>query len=184
MHKLFAYIIAFIISSLVSLWGLARKAAAFTNLVPSTSTFTTANMIPGYKDAISRQYLQKVAENTGYNYNQVLNRWYEKNHISEGFTSLQERDYDTGNSWVSAYIFAISAEVTDADPLNQVKIIQLSANYQELFLDNAANDGEGGFDFTIKYLAGGGFRIKNNDGVATSLTCFIHRIRPISGIPV
>jgi hypothetical protein len=64
-------------------FGEKEKNMPWSNLDPETSSFETANMLIPYKGAISLQYLNKIAENTGYNYQQHL-LWGDNTIVVEG----------------------------------------------------------------------------------------------------
>lgn len=127
---------------------LARLIYGWANLIPATATFTTTNMLIDEGNPITAQFLQRLAENTGYNYTQNLEHWNQKgwawkNLIPAGGECKFAETYDFDQKY---FIFW--------DEVSEEPVIRyLTVAYQS-FITN----------FDIKSLAAGGFQIQNTSG--------------------
>lgn len=150
------------------------------NIDPNAATFTTANMLPPYKGGGSKEYFQKLANNTGYNYRHTRNAMLVMN---EQFLAAQEKDYDTGRDYTNADLMIISRYASAAATLalpceintgtNEVMFLRLTAAYQDML--------QGG-DFQIKLTPGGmGYRIKNNGASTYYLLAMVLELRQVTG---
>jgi hypothetical protein len=84
----------------------------WTDLDPSAASFVTSNMIIPYQGAISQQFLEKVVENTGFNWN-----WNRPVCINRSLfaSSGDIKRYDSGRDYQNKHIYAVLTNST-VDP--------------------------------------------------------------------
>jgi len=152
---------------------------AWDDLDINNDTFSTANMVVGYKDGISYQLAERIAQNTSYLFRRTDNRVVIVN--QRFYPVNSEFDYDTDRDYLYHHIMAkvdnnldsafdFSSEAMDFERLLTYapRLIQLTSSYQSLFASNILQ---------IKALAFGGFRIKNTDSEDRYVCAIIEEVR-------
>lgn len=144
----------------------------FTTLDPDATPFFTANMIPEFLSEINVEFVQKIVNNTGYNWRKSAQFLLLEN---ESFTTGQEKTFDavTPRDYVGAYITTWVDVEQSPMPLpysidqsqNFPTFLQLTTSYQSMY-EYAGTPSV----FEIKALVAGGFMIKNNSGVSRWIT--------------
>lgn len=169
----------------------------FTNIDPNYGVFTRNNMLIGYEDLISTAFLQKIVQNTGYNYNNTLNSCIFEN---EGVGAGATKDYDTGKTWVNKYAEVIvngedhvsglplpqfvDTHAAAPEPLNPARYRYLTTTTWLEFTVARTDVAEWAV-LQIIALAAGGFRIYNPHATKSIyFTGSITEIRKVTGIAV
>lgn len=136
----------------------ATQAFGFTDAVPNSATYTSGGIIGGYRDWISRQWSQKIANNTAYN-------WRHSDQAlligDDSYNTGQERTYDTARDYRNSYVFiyVVSGAATIGIPYVFATgspghaMRQLTTTYQNILLSS---------DWQIRALNTGGIMIKYN----------------------
>lgn len=154
------------------------------DLIKNELTFYFTNMLIPYKGGVSKQYLQKMAKNTGYNWRHSDKTLFL---LNENFPAEGERDYDTDRNYIGSYlrIWVIFTESPLTlpyhwpDPGNsgvwyEPILIQLTTSYQIFY----------GAWQRIKALASGGFRIHSGAVGTQYLSGVIEECRLVVGVLV
>lgn len=169
----------------------------FTNIDPNIDVFTQNNMLIGYKDLISTAFLQKIAKNTSYNYNNTLSSCIFEN---EGLGAGATKDYDAGKTWANKYVEIIVNGEDDVaglplpqfvdthaaapEPLNPARYRQLTTTTWVEFTVGRTDVAEWAV-LQIIALAAGGFRIYNPHATsAIYYTGSIKQIRKVTGVAI
>jgi hypothetical protein len=153
-------IILGILAGLTALLVKAVEVFGYTAISPNSATFSTADMIPEYKDPGTRQWGQRVVNNTAYNY-----RHSDQNLMIAGdywAASGTELTFDTGRDYTNKYVFIMGYEKVGATTIPEtfpaagsysIHMKQLTTTYQNLLSDT---------NFQIKAENAGGITIKCN----------------------
>lgn len=149
----------------------------WTDLDPTTATFTTTNMLIPYKGAWSKQFGQKIVKNTGYNYQRGLEAVSFQPVLINGpaIPSGNEQTYNTGDDFVDVNVLLMQFDDVTGAPDNGYwreywdgSNVSIFPNTPGLNMDtcfvkitttyktfaSGANE--------IKAESGGGFTLKNN----------------------
>ena len=163
------------ILALPFLW--AKKAFSWSDVSGNTASFTSAGVLPAYKEGGSYQWGGKLADNTGYVWRRGdlgIMLW------NELFTAGQEKDFDTNRDYTSKFVFTqlenfAAEQVSILEMSNDIptRINLLGLNY------NTGISGyiDGRQFFKIKALASGGFRMYNTSLSNWYLCGYIFEIR-------
>lgn len=163
------------------------------NIVPNSDLFYTQNMKPEPNEGVNALWARMIASNTGAAY------YFRTTFLSkESFTAYEERDFDTGYNWASRWvlIFAVQ-DSTLGDIENKwtakvgsevlvgattkterivIQVLQLTSAFQAVEMDRTSPE----TDLQIKYTSGGGFTIKNNQGVSAYVTMIVIALKKVS----
>ena len=151
---------------------LSKYTYGFTTLDPDATPFFTANVIPEFLSDIDAELVQKVVNNTGYNWRKSGQFLLLEN---ESFTTGQEKTFDAvePRDYVGAYITTWVDVEQSPMPLpysidneqNFPTFIQLTTSYQPMYEYGGTPS-----VFEIKALVAGGFMIKNTGGISRWIT--------------
>lgn len=153
-------IILAILAGLSAILLKAASAFGYTATSPNSAPFSTDDMIPEYKDPGTRQWGQRIANNTAYNW-----RHSDQNLIIAGdywAASGDSYTYDTDRNYVNKYVFIMGYEKAGSTDLPEtfpaagsysMHMKQLTTTYQNFLSDS---------NYQIRALNAGGFEIKCN----------------------
>lgn len=157
-----------ILSSLLFLL-FSKYVFGFTTLDPDATPFFTANVIPEFLSDIDAELVQKVVNNTGYNWRKSDQFLFIEN---ESFTAGQEKTFDAvvPRDYIGAYITTwvdvdqspMPLPYSIDDEQNYPTFIQLTTSYQPMYEYGGGTPSV----FEIKALVAGGFMIKNTGGIS------------------
>ena len=150
------------------LWG---------DLDPDSDVFTLLNMLIPYGGGISTQFLQKLAENTGYNFRHSDQNLFL---LNEAFTVGADKTYDSDRIYTGKYIAAklrgqvgtISLPYEWDEQNYPLEFILLTTSYQT-FAETPA--------FEIKTEAGGGITLRVTAGTTVYVSGTIIELRRVVG---
>ena len=168
-----------LLAGLAALLVRASRVLAYTSTSPNSATFSTSDMIPEYKDPGTRQWGQRVANNTAYNW-----RHSDQNIVIAGqfWNNGDELQFDTSRDYTGSTICVIgyTQGLAALDlPLYQIAIEDyfiafrtLTTTYQSLLYNS---------DFQIRAEGSSGFTIKCNVAAGRAFAGIIFEGRLATG---